>query len=123
MTLNSIPKEPYSKVMMILENTKNDEWKEFVFSLPRNLACDVTDWHWMQKKYKGDTYHMIGAMDISLLMNAGGPEWGDVNQELVNVLPRSKYSGRQFATRDIEMGEEILTDYDAYYTNWREVGL
>lgn len=31
MTLNSIPKEPYSKVMMILENTKNDEWKEFVF--------------------------------------------------------------------------------------------
>ena len=99
------------------------KWKEYVLSLPRNLACDVTDWHWMQMKYKGDDYHMVGAMDISLLMNAGGPEWGDVDQKLVNVLPRSKYSGRQYATRDIEMGEEILTDYDAYYTNWKLVGL
>ena len=64
---------------------------------------------------------MVGAMDISLLMNAGGPEWGDIEQKLVNVLPRSKYSsGRQYATRDIEMGEEILTDYDAYILigNW-----
>ncbi len=99
------------------------KWKEYVVSLPRNLACDVTDWHWMQMKYKGDEYHMVGAMDISLLMNAGGPEWGDVDQKLVNVLPRSKYSGMQYATRDIEMGEEILTDYDAYYTNWKLVGL
>ena len=40
-----------------------------------------------------------------------------------NVLPEDRYSGKQFALRDIMEGEEILTDYDAYYTNWREVGL
>ncbi|KAL7454746.1 hypothetical protein ACHAWC_007188 [Mediolabrus comicus] len=112
----------------IVDNTKQKEiWDNDV--VPPTMgysieeACDVTDWHWMQMKYKGDEYHMVGAMDISLLMNAGGPEWGDIEQKLVNVLPRSKYSGRQYATRDIEMGEEVLTDYDAYYTNWKLVGL
>lgn len=97
------------------------KWKEFVFSLPRNLACDVTDWHWMQMKFEGDSYHMIGALDISILMNSGGTEFGPDMEP--NVLPEDRYSGKQFALRDIMEGEEILTDYDAYYTNWREVGL
>ena len=97
------------------------KWKEFVFSLPRNLACDVTDWHWMQMKFEGDSYHMIGALDISILMNSGGMEFGPDMEP--NVLPEDRYSGKQFALRDIMEGEEILTDYDAYYTNWREVGL
>ena len=24
-------------------------WRKYVFSLPRDFACDTTDWHWMQK--------------------------------------------------------------------------
>jgi len=97
------------------------KWKEFVFSLPRDFACDCTDWHWMQMKYDGDDYHMVAALDISVLMNSGGEEFGPGRTP--NVLPEDKYSGRQFALRDIEKDEEILTDYDAYWTEWSEVGL
>ena len=96
-------------------------WKRFVFSLPRDLACDCTDWHWMQMKYEGDNYHMVGALDISVLMNSGGEEFG--SERAPNVLPESEYSGKQFAVRDIAKDEEILTDYDAYWTEWSEVGL
>lgn len=38
-------------------------------------------------------------------------------------MQEDKYSGRQFAVRDIEKNEEILTDYDAYWPKWSEVGL
>ncbi len=97
------------------------KWKEFVFSLPRDLACDCTDWHWMQMKHEDDDYHMVAALDISVLMNSGGEEFGPGRTP--NIMPEDKYSGRQFALRDIEKDEEILTDYDAYYTNWSLVGL
>mmetsp|Transcript_26137 Transcript_26137/g.52539 ORF Transcript_26137/g.52539 Transcript_26137/m.52539 type:complete len:305 (+) Transcript_26137:254-1168(+) len=97
------------------------KWKEFVFSLPRDFACDCTDWHWMQMKHEGDDYHMVAALDISVLMNSGGEEFGPGRTP--NVLPEDKYSGKQFALRDIVKDEEILTDYDAYWTDWSEVGL
>mmetsp|Transcript_26984 Transcript_26984/g.45775 ORF Transcript_26984/g.45775 Transcript_26984/m.45775 type:complete len:302 (-) Transcript_26984:162-1067(-) len=97
------------------------KWKEFVFSLPRDFACDCTDWHWMQMKHKDDDYHMVAALDISVLMNSGGEEFGPGRTP--NVLPEDKYSGKQFALRDIVKDEEILTDYDAYWTDWSEVGL
>eukprot|EP00574_Skeletonema_japonicum_P008801 CAMPEP_0201732160 /NCGR_PEP_ID=MMETSP0593-20130828/28067_1 /ASSEMBLY_ACC=CAM_ASM_000672 /TAXON_ID=267983 /ORGANISM="Skeletonema japonicum, Strain CCMP2506" /LENGTH=305 /DNA_ID=CAMNT_0048225083 /DNA_START=27 /DNA_END=944 /DNA_ORIENTATION=- len=99
------------------------KWKEFVFSLPRDLACDCTDWHWMQIKHEDDDYHMVAALDISILMNSGGEEFGSDRIMTPNVLPEDKYSGRQFAVRDIRKDEEILTDYDAYWTDWSEVGL
>jgi len=97
------------------------KWKEFVFSLPRDFACDCTDWHWMQMKHEDDDYHMVAALDISVLMNSGGEEFGP--RKTPNVLPEDKYSGKQFALRDIVKDEEILTDYDAYWTDWSEVGL
>ena len=97
------------------------KWKEFIFSLPRNFACDCTDWHWMQMKHEHDDYHMVAALDISVLMNSGGEEFGPGRTP--NVLPEDKYSGKQFALRDIAKDEEILTDYDAYWTEWSEVGL
>jgi hypothetical protein len=97
------------------------KWKEFVFSLPRDLACDCTDWHWMQMKHEDDDYRMVAAFDISVLMNSGGEEFGPGRAP--NVLPEDKYSGKQIALRDIAKDEEILTDYDAYWTEWSEVGL
>jgi preprotein translocase subunit SecG len=97
------------------------KWKEFVFSLPRDLACDCTDWHWMQMKHEDDDYRMVAAFDISVLMNSGGEEFGPGKEP--NVLPEDKYSGKQIALRDIAKDEEILTDYDAYWTEWSEVGL
>lgn len=94
-------------------------WKRFVFSLGRDLACDCSDWHWMQKLEEGGKYFMLGGLNISSLMNSGGKEFGPGRTP--NALPESIYSGKFFATRDIEKFEEILTDYDSYYTNWEEV--
>ena len=71
-------------------------------------------------KHDGDDYHMVAALDISILMNSGGKEYGRGMEP--NVLPEDKYSGKQFALRDIEK-EEILTDYDAYWMDWSVVGL
>ena len=96
-------------------------WREYVFSLPRNFACDTTDWHWMQQLEEGGEYYMLGGINISSLMNSGGKEFGP--GKMPNALPKSSTSGKFYATRDIEKGEEILTDYDTYYTNWSEVGL
>ena len=96
-------------------------WREYVFSLQRNFACDTTDWHWMQKLEEGGEYYMLGGINISSFMNSGGKEFGP--GRMPNALPKSSTSGKFYATRDIEEGEEILTDYDTYYTNWSEVGL
>lgn len=96
-------------------------WRKFVFSLPRDFACDTTDWNWMQKHEEDGPYFMHASIDISMLMNSGGLEFGDVAR--FNTMPESTTSGRFHALRDIEKGEEVLTDYDAYYTNWSDVGL
>eukprot|EP00581_Thalassiosira_minuscula_P020136 CAMPEP_0183719080 /NCGR_PEP_ID=MMETSP0737-20130205/12162_1 /TAXON_ID=385413 /ORGANISM="Thalassiosira miniscula, Strain CCMP1093" /LENGTH=335 /DNA_ID=CAMNT_0025948767 /DNA_START=66 /DNA_END=1073 /DNA_ORIENTATION=+ len=96
-------------------------WRRYVFSLPREMACDCTDWHWMQKLQEGGPYYMLAGINISSLMNSGGIEFGPGREP--NALPQSPTSGKFYATRDIRKHEEILTDYDSYYTNWREVGL
>eukprot|EP00584_Thalassiosira_punctigera_P003877 CAMPEP_0172540112 /NCGR_PEP_ID=MMETSP1067-20121228/11183_1 /TAXON_ID=265564 ORGANISM="Thalassiosira punctigera, Strain Tpunct2005C2" /NCGR_SAMPLE_ID=MMETSP1067 /ASSEMBLY_ACC=CAM_ASM_000444 /LENGTH=330 /DNA_ID=CAMNT_0013325897 /DNA_START=16 /DNA_END=1008 /DNA_ORIENTATION=- len=96
-------------------------WRRFVFSLPRDLACDCTDWHWMQRLEEGGKYFMLGGINISSLMNSGGKEFGPGREP--NALPESSTSGRFYATKDINKFEEILTDYESYYTNWKEVGL
>ncbi|KAL9186319.1 hypothetical protein ACHAXT_005557 [Thalassiosira profunda] len=96
-------------------------WRRFVFSLPREFACDSTDWHWMQRLEEDGPYFLLAGINISSLMNSGGKEFGPGRSP--NALPDSPTSGKFYATRDIAKNEEILTDYDAYYTNWSEVGL
>ena len=41
----------------------------------------------------------------------------------VNIMPETSYSKKFFALVDIEKDEELLTDYKAYDTVWKEVGL
>lgn len=96
-------------------------WKEYVFSLPPPLACDVAEWCWMQRLTKDGPFKMVCSLNISSLMNSGGVEFGP--GQMPNALPRTELSGVFYATRDIAEGEEILTDYDAYYTNWGLIGL
>lgn len=96
-------------------------WRRFVFSLPPHLSCDCTDWHWMQRLEEGGPYFMLAGLNVSSLMNSGGKEFGPGRSP--NALPESSTSGKFYATRDIEKGSEILTDYDSFYTNWEEVGL
>lgn len=99
------------------------KFREYVFSLSRNFACDAAEWVWMQQLEKDGSYHLLMGINISSLMNSGGADWGDKQSKQVNVMPENEYSGKFYALRDIEMGEEILTDYDIYYTKWSLVGL
>lgn len=101
-------------------------WRTFVFSLPRNFACDCTDWHWMQKLEEDGPYFMVAGINISSFMNSGGKEYGIDDEDgsrTPNALPETPYDGKFYALRDIEAGQEILTDYDMYYTKWSLVGL
>lgn len=95
------------------------DWRKFVFSLPENLACDCTDWHWMQQLETGGTFHFVAGINISSLMNSGGEEYGGVP----NALPKTSTSNKFYALRDIRDGEEILTDYYVYDTDFGKVGL
>jgi len=99
----------------------SSDWRRFVFSLPPAMSCDCTDWHWIQRFEDGGEYVMIGAINISSLMNSGGPEYGP--GRMPNALPENEFSGRFLATRDIKKDEEILTDYYAFPTDFSLVGL
>ena len=98
-------------------------WREFIFSLPRNKACDVIDWCWTQQVLVengngGDfVYIIFSSMNISILINGGEDE------DTMNVNPKSEYSSQFYALRDIKMGEELLTDYSIYDTVWGKAGL
>jgi hypothetical protein len=86
------------------------KFREFVFSLPRDYACDAAEWVWMQQLEKDGGYHLLMGINISALMNSGGADWGDKKSKTVNAVPENEYSGKFYATRDIEEGEEILTE-------------
>mmetsp|Transcript_2751 Transcript_2751/g.4830 ORF Transcript_2751/g.4830 Transcript_2751/m.4830 type:complete len:170 (+) Transcript_2751:71-580(+) len=92
-------------------------WRRFVFSLPRNRACDIIDWTWTQQiENNSDEYGIFSAINISVLHN-GGTGYD------ANVNPRSPTSSKFYATRDIKKDEELLTDYFIYDVAWEEVGL
>lgn len=91
-----------------------DEWRSMVFSLPQKMACDFAEWTWTQQTKKGGPYKIFTAFNISILMNTSNNP---------NTMPKSKYSSRMYALRDIKKDEEILTDYRVYPTKWDRVGL
>ncbi|KAL9188982.1 hypothetical protein ACHAXT_011472 [Thalassiosira profunda] len=100
-----------------------DAWRRYVFSLPKSMACDCTDWHWMQRMddNEGVAYVMVGGINVSSLMNSGGDEYSDGRTP--NALPGSGSSHAFRATRDIAKGEEVLTDYYVYETDFSKIGL
>ncbi len=52
-----------------IEFSGGETWRKFIFSLPRNRACDVIDWSWTQKKSGDGKNRLLSAMDISILLN------------------------------------------------------
>lgn len=91
-------------------------WRHFIFSLPRNKACDMIDWTWTQKTEEDGAFKIFSAINISILFNSGGSTSSNVN-------PRSSTSSKFYATREVAMGEELLCTYGLYDTVWRKVGL
>jgi len=77
-------------------------FRQFVFSLPKRMACDVVDWAWSRKVSENGPEVICLSINIASLMNSrDGP--GEVNV---------KYKTDSFfATRDIMKGEEILTHF------------
>lgn len=100
-----------------IEFPGGDAWRKFIFSLPRNRACDVIDWSWIQKKSRDGKNRLFTAMNISILLNGAN----DIRH--VNMKPVSTIATRFYATRNIKKGQELLTDYDVYETVWEDVGL
>lgn len=94
-------------------------FRRYLFSLPRDMACDVGDWHWMQRLEENGKLRLVLALNISSLMNSG--DYGGTKNN--NVNPKSATSQAFYAIRDIKRGDEILTEYDIYEINWKKVGL
>ena len=92
-------------------------WRRYIFSLPRNKACDMIDWTWTQKdKYDNEKYNIYSSMNIAILCNGG-------NDKTININPNNDTSSKMYALRDIMKDEELLTDYEMYDTVWDQVGL
>ena len=79
-------------------------FRQFVFSLPKHMACDVVDWAWSRKIHENGPEAICLSINIASLMNAG--EQGDVN-----VSINSSSSDSFYATRYIRKDEEILTHF------------
>lgn len=87
-------------------------YRRFVFSLPRDLACDTMMWNYTTR-YHGKMRHFL-AINISSFMNSS---------KRPSIAPRSSHSLKMYATRNIRKGEEITYDYSVYKTDWKAVGL
>ena len=91
-------------------------WRAYILSLERRMACDLIDWSWTQKTEKDGEYQIFSTPNISGLFNGG-------NGDQINANPPTQYSKKFYAMRDIQRGEELITDYHVYPTDWKAVGL
>ena len=79
-------------------------FRQFVFSLPKRMACDVVDWAWSRKMSENGPEAICLSINIASLMNSGGPRE-------VNVSINSSSSDSFYATRFIKKDEEIMTHF------------
>lgn len=108
-------------------------FRKFMFALPKkDMACDVTEWVWTQRKEEeGGKMYIMTVFNIAIYMNDA-----DEAGKEVNALPKKKVDTegenkkeldhwwhKVYATKDIEKGEEILTHYAHYDGDWDKVGL
>mmetsp|Transcript_4505 Transcript_4505/g.8366 ORF Transcript_4505/g.8366 Transcript_4505/m.8366 type:complete len:312 (+) Transcript_4505:140-1075(+) len=91
-------------------------WRRFVFSLPRDMACDIMEWTWTQSISQGDKQRLLVDLNIAAFFNNGG-------KANSNVKARTPTSSKFIATRHIKKDTELLYDYGSYETSWAKVGL
>mmetsp|Transcript_21968 Transcript_21968/g.46355 ORF Transcript_21968/g.46355 Transcript_21968/m.46355 type:complete len:277 (+) Transcript_21968:214-1044(+) len=91
-------------------------WRMFVFSLPRDLACDIAMWSWTQSLSMEGEYQILVDLNIAAFFNDGGDDHS-------NIKPQNSTSLNFYAIRDIKKDTELMYDYHEYDTDWDEVGL
>ena len=79
-------------------------FRQYVFSLPKRMACDVVDWAWSRKLSDKGPEMICLSLNMASLMNSG--EKGEVNVSINSATADAFY-----ATRDIQKDEEILTHF------------
>ena len=93
-----------------------DSFRKYIWSLHKSQhtldACDVL--YWVDTMVVKGKLRLFACPNIASYMNSGRHP---------NVLPKHHMSPKMWATTDIKKGEEILTDYSAYPTDWAAVGL
>ena len=92
-----------------------EEFRRFLFALPRKMACDASEWAFTQQREKDGPYTVRLALSIPSLMNE--------SDTYPNAMPESSYSSQFYALRDIKKDEEILYDYLIYPTRYKKVGM
>ncbi|KAL3778129.1 hypothetical protein ACHAWO_008081 [Cyclotella atomus] len=110
---------PFDATCSVVTFTDGQLWKEYIFSLPRTMACDVMEWTWTQN------VHSMG--DIRLCLSIGdGDSYlnnADIDED-INIAPSDLTSMKFEATRDIPKGEELIYDYDVFEpTEYSRFGL
>jgi len=89
-------------------------YRRLIINLPRNTACDVTEWAWTQQLAYGGEMKIVLDLNIAALMNSSNEP---------NIGPMNKYTTKMYALRDIKQGEEILHDYSIYTVEYEALGL
>lgn len=96
---------PFDESCIVVTFTNGTLWKEYVASLPRDMACDVMEWTWIQSVHTVD--------DIRLCLSIGDGDSflndADVDED-VNIAPVDLVSMKFVAVRDIQEGEELIYD-------------
>jgi len=94
-------------------------YRKFLASIPPYLACDVFQW-----AYSGKSYGVCVDLDEGSFINhASSSDTKNRDWESGNESPN--LVGGSIASRDIEIGEELLTDYSEFaeLDGWAELGL
>lgn len=100
---------PFDATCSVVTFTDGQLWRQYIFSLPRTMACDVLEWTWTQN------VHSMG--DIRLCLSIGDGDSflnnADIDED-INIAPTDLTSMKFEATRDIAKGEELIYDYEVF---------
>jgi len=98
------------------------DYRKFLASIPPSLACDVFEW-----AYAGKSYGACVDLDEGSFINhaSSASENSTKNRHWEKGEERPNLLGGSIATRDIQIGEELLTDYAEFaeLDGWVELGL
>lgn len=119
--------------------TSGNDYRAFLAEIPADLACDVIQWAYVQSlpSIDEDTERAFISVDLDegSFVNSCGDEGGSDDDEDTEANLGCHQEAAQheeggcklnyFATRDIEVGEEILLDYSDFAIShgWEWFGL